>query len=133
MDLVPEERREAFPVRVEQVVVVRDECFGYIVGRPARESISDVLASRRWRGGTAADMVLAPLLVSNAGCAKPLSTAQLKEAVGMDQKMQRAAPDDRCRARKTRRELKMRETSGSKALETRFAKSGMLPARANVV
>merc|ERR1719298_39066 len=31
--LVPEERRETFPVRVEQVVVVGDECFCYIVGR----------------------------------------------------------------------------------------------------
>ena len=65
------------------------------VGRPARESISDVLASRRWRGGTAADMVLAPLLVSNAGARKPSRWLSLKEAVGMDQKSQRAAPDDR--------------------------------------
>ena len=40
-------------------------------------------------------MVLAPLLVSNAGARKPSRWLSLKEAVGMDQKLQRAAPDDR--------------------------------------
>ena len=44
--LVPEERRETFPVRIEEIVVVRDKCFCYVVGGPARESISiEVVAS----------------------------------------------------------------------------------------
>ena len=44
---------------------------------------------------TAADMVLAPLLVSKMQPRGSRFRAQLKEAVGMDQKLQRAAPDDR--------------------------------------
>ena len=102
---------------------MRDECFCYFVGRPARESISDVLASRRWRGGTAADMVLAPLLVSNAGRAKPLSPAQLKRLSEMDQKLQRAAPDDRLDAQKAVPLSNCAELATCKTLENPF-KSG---------
>ena len=61
------------------------------------------------------------------------SARTAQEAVGMDQKLQRAAPDDRCRARKRGAAQNAGETSGCKALETRFANSGMLPLRENVV
>ena len=84
---------------------MRDEGLGYVVGRPARNSISDVLASRRWRGGTAADMVLAPLLVSNAVRAEASFARTAQEAVGMDQKLQRVAPDDASGCKKSCRTL----------------------------
>jgi len=44
-------------------------------------------------------MVLAPLWFQMQAL-EALSLAPLKEAVGMDQKMQRAAPDDRWRPQK---------------------------------
>ena len=84
---------------------MRDKCLGYVVGRPARESISECRPSWRRVDGveamiqqirrraatmwlrTAADMVLALLLlVSNAAARKPLAGTGLKEAAGMDQK-----------------------------------------------
>ena len=60
----------------------------------------------------------------------PLAGSALKEAVGMDQKLQRAAPDDRVE-RVKRGASSNAETSGTKALETRF-ESGMLPSRGKV-
>ena len=44
---------------------------------------------------TAADMVMAPLLVSNAGARESCFRRRAQEAVGTDHKLQRAVPDDR--------------------------------------
>jgi len=49
---------------------------------------------------TAADMVLGSTPGFKCRCAVVLSLAQPKEAVGMDRKLQRAAPDDRLRPQK---------------------------------
>jgi len=54
---------------------------------------------------TAADMVLAPLLVSNAVRAEASFARTAQEAVGMDQKLQRVAPDDASGCKKSCRTL----------------------------
>ena len=101
---------------------MRDEGLGYVVGRPARNSISDVLASRRWRGGTAADMVLAPLLVSNAVRLSLWLAQRSKRLSEWIRNRNAQRPMIAVERVKRGASSNAGETSGSKALETRFAK-----------